>query len=570
MRRLVSAHAPVFAALAVMLVVFVAFAAVIGPGLEGPPRRVPATVAQPIDLPGPGEDMDNDTYADEVDLWEGDLVVVLDVLGLSVPGDDDVRPYLLVGTQDDHWRTGEGAQLEWVRVVDHDPLGLRPGSPEWIEGALRTGMWWRSIPMEGESHAIAERSVLRAGDGVGAGPGDRNGAGDGAENGAENGEGVTWPQRFVVNVRDDRALSVVELEVWDSATRPHARLGAWSFEVDVLQQRWRLGGGEWVPAGQVATQGTVTQGQRGLEVALDLESDLEWETKRSLAERWAPLVFFEQGERFFPTRGDALERFFGFSDREADHRTWDREFNNGRHGYRLLLGDFTGDGTVGHEDAAVHYDVLRAGGVAADTVYANVMRTTMDHVVVQYWFIYMYNYVLDETGRDIPALAHAGDREFIQLVFKDVDAAIDGTPLRTAYSQHYKGVSIPFMPGEPPFHVDADRPAVFVALGSHASYPAAGTDEALRHALQGFGDVFHGEGEHWGPEDYELEVLGPQTWHAGYLWGPLTRHSRDMGTTARPLLQYDFTYPFTDPLHWESALSEAEADRLLDLYGGEP
>lgn len=531
-----------------MVLVFVAFAAVLGPETSPPPSGTAAVPATPIPLPGPEEDQDRDTYADDVDLWDGDLVVVLNVSALRVPGGQRVLPYLLVGTEDDHWRTGAGAELEWRRVVDHDPLGHRPGSPEWIESALRTGAWWRSIAMEGESHAMA-----------------RGGHIDTPE------EGEVWPQRFVVNVRDDRERVGVALEAWDARPGPHVKRGSWAFEVDVLQERWRLSGQDsWHEAGQRVSFGGFGSGETGVALSLDLQSDLSWELKNELAGRWAPHLFFAEDELFFPTAGEAMEQFHGFSDREADHRTWLQSFNNARNGYRLLLADFTGDGAVGREDAAVLYEVLRAGSVAADRVYANVMRTTGDHVVVQFWFLSIYNFVLDETGRDIPRLAHAGDREFIQLVFEDLDAAQNGTPLHTAYSQHYGGVKIPYAPGEPPFHVDPERPAVFVALGSHASYPAAGTDAAVRHSLQGFGDVFYGDGEAWDPEEYDTEVLGPQTWHAGYLWGPLTRHSRDMGTTVRPLLQYDFSYPFMDPLHWESTLRVIEGERLAELYGGAP
>lgn len=546
MRRVLSAHAPTWAALAVMVLVFVGFAAVIGPGLEGPPLRSPATAATPIDLPPPQRDADNDTYADDVDLWDGDLLVTLNVTRLALTGGPGVRPYFLVGTQDDHWRTGKDAELEWLHVVDHDPLGHRAGSPEWIDASLRTGMWWRSLPMEGESHTMARGPSIESGQ-----------------------EEARWPQRFFVNTRDDRAGVTVELEAWDAARNPHVVRGSWTFQVDAREGRWRLAGDEWIEPGERVRFGGFGAGETGLEVSLDLASDVDPETKRELAARWAPHVLFTDGEQFFPTRGEALEDFHGFSNREADHRTWVRTFNNGRDGYRLLLADFTGDGSVGHDDARLLYGVLRAGEVGRDTVYANVMHTTGGQVVVQYWFFYVYNYMLDETGRDVSQLAHAGDREFMHLVFEDLDAARNGTPLRTAYSQHYDGVVVPYEPGEPPFHLDADRPAVFVSLGGHASYPSAGTDEAKRHSLQGFGDVFLGDGEVWDAQDYEVEVLGTQSWHAGYKWGPFTRHSRDIGVSARPLLQYGFSYPFTDPLHWESSLQAIEADRLGDLYGGQ-
>jgi hypothetical protein len=551
MREFVSSHAPTFAAFSVMVLIFVGFAGVFGPGLDRPPVRTLATPAQAIALPGPGMDADNDTYADDVDLWDGDLVVVLDVTRLSIAQGSPARPYLLVGTQDDHWRTGEGAELEWRRVVDHDPLGHPPGSPEWIESALRTGMWWRSLAMEGSSHAMAQGGLLEPG-----------------IQGVQ--EDAVWPQQFVVNVRDDRERVRVTVEAWDAGVSPHQQAGEWVFEVDVPTMRWRVVGGAWIEAGSAGTFGSFGRQSVGIEVALDLQSDIAWETKNEIAQRWAPVVHFHEDELFFPTQGEVMQRFHGFLDREADLRTWLGSFNNGRDGYLLLLADFTGSGSTNYEDAALMYSFLREADQARDTVYANVLRTTGGHVVVQYWFIYMYNFVLDETGREVPQLAHEGDREFMQLVFEDEQSAIGGEPLTVAYSQHYYGVVTPYEPGGPPFHVDSGRPSVFVALGSHASYPVAGTDEAVRYWFQGFGDVFYGDGEAWGPENYTVEVLGPQEWHAGFNWGPVTRHSRDLGTTTRPLLEYGFSYPFTDPLHWQSTLDMVEADRLESLYGGAP
>lgn len=548
MLRFVQTHGPSMGAFAVMLLIFAGFAGAFGPGTDVSRTAISAFPATPAPLPDGAEDRDQDTYADDVDLWTGDLLVGLDVSRLRVPDEEHAEPYLLVGTEDDHWRFGAGGDLEWRRVYDHDPFGHPPGSPEWIEGAMRTGAWWQSIAMEGERHAVAPSGDVRTSEG-----------------------GMVWPQEFMVNVRDDRPLVRVDVELWDAATDPHALRGSWRLEVDVNLGFWRSAeDAPWHESGAVTVLGGLGPGRTGLEVAVRLLDDVDPVTRQEIAERWAPVLHFADDERFFPTRGDALEQFHGFAHREPDHRTWLRSFNNGRDAYRLLLADFNGDGLVDHRDAAVLTDVLRAGGVAQDTVYAHVGLTTAGHVVVQYWFVYFYNFIPDDAGRDVGYLAHAGDREFMQLVFKDPEAARNGTPLHTVYSQHYGGAKVPYDAQEPPFHVDPDRPSVFVAYGSHASYPAAGDDRALRHSLSSFGDVFHGDGEVWTPGNYTIELLGPQTWHAGYLYGPLTRHSRELGTAARPLLQYEFSYPFMDPLHWGSSLMRVEADQLEALYGGGP
>jgi hypothetical protein len=265
--------------------------------------------------------------------------------------------------------------------------------------------------------------------------------------------------------------------------------------------------------------------------------------------------------------GVTLQQFHGFARVEGDWRTWMREFNNGRDAYILFLADFNGDRITNHHDAGIMIDLLRAGGLGERTVYAHVHNTTADKLVIQYWFLYAYNFVQDESGDDIDLLAHSGDREFVQLTFASLADAMAGRPESVSYSQHYKGVVIPDPgPGTAPFF--GAHPDVYVAKGSHASYPVPGDDRRFRPAFAGFGDVFDGRGETWIPGNYTIEVLSAQPWHQGYLWGPITRHSRDLGTTTKPLLQHTFRYPFIDPLNWQARLSGMDADQLTDAYGG--
>ena len=520
MREAARRHGPALTGFVVMLLVFSGF-------LVGFRSSAPAEAATPfrpsasIDLPGPGEDEDNDTYADAFDIWDGDLVLRANITDLRLEGAE--APYLLVGTQQDGGRTGRGAELEWLHVVDHDPLGHPPGSEAWRNDALRTGAWVRlAIDVAPSAHR---------------------------------------PLVVPLDVRDDDAAPVVEIEAWDAGPSPHRRLGAWTLTAQVPLQAdperiHDVGGGIR----------RLVDGGAELSVRLEAATGLGRDVAQAIAGRWAPILLFGAEERFFPTRAEAMEQFHGFAVREPDLRTWTPSFNNGRDTYLLLLADFTGDRVVDHGDAAVMYDVLRAGGIAAPTVYAHVAEAPGGRVVVQYWFIYMYNFVRDVQGEDVQALAHQGDREFMQLVFVDEDAARNGTPSSVAYSQHYHGVAFDYVPGGPPFHLDPQHPAVYVAQGSHASYPVAGDDARLRSPLASYGDEFPGDGETLRPGDYALELLGGQPWHAGHLWGPATRFTRDLGTSTKPLLQHDFRYPYLEPLHWQSSLRQEEAEGLFDLY----
>lgn len=539
MRRTLLVHVPTVSVFAVLLLVGVVFGVQIHGAQEPSASPVSIYPLDPVPLPAPEEDRDLDGYGDDVDRIEGDALVRLDALALET-GRSSARPYLLIGTQDDQYRLGEGRSLEWRHVVDPDPLDLEPGSQAWSDTALRTGLWLRSLAADDEPLAIAETGNLTP-DAVPA--------------------GTEWPQSFLLNVRDDQDRAQITVELWDSRWGRDARLASWTLHADLR--------GGWTPDLQrpLLDDGealTLRQGSASLRLAVTATADLSVTQKQALADAWAPRLYFAADESFFPTRGEALESFHGFARQEPDLRTWTRAFNNDRDSYRLFIGDFDGDGDTDHQDVVLMTGILRGGELATDTVYANVLRTTGDRVVVQFWFIYIYNFVIDEVGQDVETLAHAGDREFIQLTFSDLQDALDGTPESIAYSQHYKGVRLDGPDAAE--LLDGGRPSVYVARGSHASYPVPGDDLDLRKSFVGFGDQFPGDGATWNRGDYVLEVLSTQPWHAGYKWGPVTRHHRDLGSSAKPLLQHSFAYAYQDPVQWDRGLQTVAFEDLHDLY----
>ncbi len=546
MRDALRAHAPSVAAFAVMIVVALVMAATIQAGVLPSSSPLPALPASALPMPSAEQDQDRDSYADELDRIDGDLHIRLVVETMDVPS--NALPYLQIGTQDDHWRLGAGAEQAWPHIVDADSLGHKAGSPGWRNDVLRTGAWWMSQPMTGATKAITEGSIDP----------DRVPP------------GVVWPQTFWINVRDDRPQVSFVVELRDSRPDPDALLGQWTLHVEVPSGLARLDDG---PFQSTNTTLAVTSAKASLTLRTTLETGPSHDDARAWADRWAPILRFDSLERFYPVRGEVLQQFHGIGrldPRDQDHRTWTREFNNARDPYILLLADFNGDRKTDHVDAALLYDVLATGPVGTPTVYASVQRTTNDQVAITYWFLTIYNFVRDVTGNDIQLLAHAGDREFISLLFDNPEEARNGTPSSISYSQHYRGIRIPNPQAGAEPMTNGTHPDVFVAQGSHASYPVAGDDRRFRSALIGFGDVFDGKGTTWTPNDYELELLEAQEWHLGYLWGPLTRHSRDLGTTRQPLLQHSFQYPFIDPLSWHLSLAIFEADELHEAYGDTP
>lgn len=502
--------------------------------------------AQSIPLPGLGQDNDNDTYANADDLTVGDLQVTVRLQELRVQGSQPL-PYVLLGTQDDQWRTGAGAELEWRHVVDPDSLGYKAGSPAWQESVLRTGTWWMSRPGDGQDIALAVTDHL---------PSTAN-------------TGAHWPQTLWANVRDDRAMVALELELRDASTRPHAVRVADHIEVRIASAEARIGEGPWMALPANLTLG---DGANQLLLQVDVAVGMPEADAKAIARRWAPALRFDSEEAFYPVRGEVLEEFHGFARPRPgglDLRTWDPAFNAGRDQYNLFLADFDGDDRTDRRDAQLLGDILAAGAQGAPTVYTHVHTASDGQVVVQYWFLYLYNFVLDDSGNEVTRLAHKGDREFVQLTFPSIEAARNGTPTAIAFSQHYEGLLVT-PAGADALPLEAGRLVVHVARGSHANYPVPGDDRRLRSSLTPIFDRFDGAGRVLDPGNYTLEHLEGQPWHAGYKWGPVTRYTRDLGVASRPLLQHDFRYPFTDPLWWQVGIPDVAAEDLSGLYGEAP
>src|SRR5688572_22825413 len=296
-----------------------------------PPGSAFAASAFPdagLDFPPPSEDQDLDSFADADDRTDGDLLVWVNLTHLEVRS-SGAEPYVVVGTQDDQARTGAGAELEWRHVVDFDALGHKPGSIAWQREVLRTGTWIVTDPGEREDIALGEAGRWSPG---------------------SHPEGSHWPQGLPVNVRDDRAVVTLDVELRDAGSDPHGKAGAWRLAVDVANRTYSIDGAGAIPLGHAAAVGTLAGdgGKGGLRFSVDAAPDLSAGTKQAIAERWAPVLHFDSTEEFYPVRGDALSQFHGFYKTRANLRTWDLDFNNGRAAYRLLLADFDGDRRVDH------------------------------------------------------------------------------------------------------------------------------------------------------------------------------------------------------------------------------
>jgi Vacuolar protein sorting-associated protein 62 len=148
--------------------------------------------------------------------------------------------------------------------------------------------------------------------------------------------------------------------------------------------------------------------------------------------------------------------------------------------------------------------LLRAG--ARPHVYVHVTHyDDTDEIAVQYWFLYFFNYRLNE---------HESDWEQITVRLDD-----ERNPIGVFYSAHEGGQVADWERIE---H-DGDHPVVYPARGSHANYFAAGTHRvsvgckrvigSIKQCLRGrklLVDVTDGRGRALTSTDYSLsELTGP-------------------------------------------------------------
>lgn len=208
----------------------------------------------------------------------------------------------------------------------------------------------------------------------------------------------------------------------------------------------------------------------------------------ALAERHAPIVFVRQqdapcdtdGEPFEPAPVDivldnpeVLLRQVGNDDPVTVIGPSAADIFDLREGWYL---DFPGDalepGCVFEEDFDRFYD-------GQSVVYSHV-ATEADRpglLALQYWFFWYHNPSKND---------HEGDWEFISLLFEADTAAeaLASEPISVGYAQHEGGEHADW--DDPKLDREGDRPIVFPAVGSHASY----FSQALyfgRSGAEGFG-----------------------------------------------------------------------------------
>ncbi|MFO7991299.1 MAG: PKD domain-containing protein [Thermoplasmata archaeon] len=248
--------------------------------------------------------------------------------------------------------------------------------------------------------------------------------------------------------------------------------------------------------------------------------------QRMLAEQHAPILRFNEGENFFPTHVENFLEQSSLYDGDGmlikdEVTSQDLVDNSGPENYLAL----------DYDDAVEPYDY---------NVYSRVATARDDWIVIQYWFFYVYDDKDIVPGTDIEK--HEGDWEMIQIELTPY-----GAPLSVGYSQHYGGELAWWYDIEK----EDDSPVVYVAKGSHASYPESGGWQ-----IGGYGEEYKGNGDELHPLDYTITFSDNHPWlqfqgkwgsDSGSVPGPVYRHSKPHDV----LPSGPQAYIWIEPVRWQ-------------------
>ena len=294
-------------------------------------------------------------------------------------------------------------------------------------------------------------------------------------------------------------------------------------------------------------------GDYRLEVEYERIADSESLDQR-IAERFAPVILFEQDEDYFPVPVELMIRLSTLhytqngqprTKAPGTYRLSDLSSHNGRESYLDL------------PDA----ENVRRYTTGERVVYARVAEIdgADNGVLVQYWFFYLYN----ETGE--PTHSHEGDWEGVQLWFAglDRDALLTASvPTQLGYAAHESGWALT-PDAESCAEINAPiSPNVYVARNRHASYPRSGSGGNLDKSFSGWArDQFQGNGDVWalqgravpdveGELGYEIRMLPTdlnQSWLAwDGRWGDTSGKDGPLG----PAFKLHFWAPPMFNGHW--------------------
>jgi len=269
-----------------------------------------------------------------------------------------------------------------------------------------------------------------------------------------------------------------------------------------------------------------------IRLTIEIENELTTSEKQALAIKYAPRLYFDAGEKHYPSsieeilQHSVLKPGGGGADIPSPSIT--DLLNHNRYDSVIELKP---TGKSDWEAASSH----------PLTIYSNVFTTMDGEIVVQYWFLYIYN--------GWPARSHEGDLEMIQLIIPQSNNPLSATPESVGYSVHNFGYKTTWAEAS-----SAGLPNVYIAYGSHASYWWGGGTFFDSHWGDGISIPDTASYIHLFTADDDWLKFTGGMWGSGAGDGPVFRHSQpDYLDPARRT-----AYMWLNPLYWQS------------LWGGRP
>lgn len=215
-----------------------------------------------------------------------------------------------------------------------------------------------------------------------------------------------------------------------------------------------------------------------------------------IAERFAPILYFEKGEELYPV--------------SIEYHLLNSNLNRSIDNESIFIKASPSPEEIGeYKDADYYLDNVK-GTIYDDRIIEDYKNSKLNYTVychvfsknnlyfVQYWFFYAFNKGYLNT--------HEGDWEMVQIVLNE-----NKEPIEVMYSQHISGQRASWKLVEK----EGEHIKVYVARGSHANY--------FRYYQGKIGlanDIVGKNGKILYPNEYKLVVLKNESWlYYGGRWG---------------------------------------------------
>ena len=222
---------------------------------------------------------------------------------------------------------------------------------------------------------------------------------------------------------------------------------------------------------------------------LALQPSVRAQTNQELASKYAPVLRFTSGEKFYPTSAEYIVSSSVLKQRYSDGSSSivDSAPSPGNLGIYTSNDLFLDNKLDTFETIAADYDADTASN--SYFTYVNVVRSDST-TVIQYWLFYIFN--------NGPMNDHQGDIEVIQVFLDSF-----GDPQTVLASQHGAGQNVDWNDVEK----SDDHPVIYVAEGSHANYFRSYQG---RMGLEN--DVVGSDGKTINPDQLTIVQLNSQSW----------------------------------------------------------